>query len=179
MKSDTYDPPPFGEPPPQSPYQPYPSTQNDKTSKKEKICVGTFLIVVFCILSYILYVCAMSITVPNITVESFDVTLNQGEGNLISGCLFTITNDDSKSFQIEEYWIQAGIDVNFVTLDWPEDGNQSYNVGASWDPGETIGFDAPPELQSMKIVDGDEIYVIIHHLETDDLVFSRSIVYKE
>jgi flagellin-like protein len=118
--------------------------------------------------------------------ESIHAELEQGDGNLTEGCLFTLTKGSGDSVKIKDYTIRVGKEGrSLIPLRWPKDGNSSYTIDSGmksndedfWDATETMGFDAPSWLTG--IHNGDSIEVIIKNEATGDIVFKRTFIYNE
>jgi hypothetical protein len=174
MKGNTYDPPPLGEPPQQ----------------KKKWVDKLIAIILTIIIIYGTYIWVTNMHIPpEESEENIIATLNQGDGNMTSGCLFTITNNDTESYQISVYRIRIGKKGDAqVYLKWPNDGNTTaYNIDSSlksndgewWDSGETIGFDVSPELKKQNIFDGDTIEVEILNINMGDVVYKGEFIYHD
>lgn len=211
MKSAKYDPPsPGGKPPqqpgyPPHPHQPYyqypgyppqyPHPYQQQGPKKSDsklilIIVAVLIIVIIIpiILAGVLYFWVTSLSSPEDTyLETIVADLNQGDGNMDSGCLFTLQKGSGEPVLIEDYWFKVGErGRTSVLLEWPRDGNNTAsNIDSSiktddelwWDQTEIIGFDAPTRLTGIE--DGDRIEVEIINMAHGDVVFSSSFTYND
>jgi hypothetical protein len=122
----------------------------------------------------------------NGVVDVITAKLEQGPGNMDSGCLFTLTKMSGEPTRVHDYRFHvSGENGVPVTLKWPEDANMTISIIDSdlkenderwWDTGELIGFDAPPGLTGIE--DGDKIIVEILNIENASIVFSSSFTYR-
>ena len=209
MKSKTYDPPSPGDKapphpgyPPQQPYYQYPGyppqypypyhPPGPKKSDSKLILVIVAVVVVVIIipiiLAGVLYIWVTSLSDPyDNHVETIVADLNQGDGNMTSGCLFTLRKGSGESVLIEDYrfrvWERGRTSVY---LEWPSDGNNTASgIDSSiknddelwWDQTEIIGFDAPTGLTGIE--DGDRIEVEIINMAYGEVVFSSSFTYRD
>jgi flagellin-like protein len=117
--------------------------------------------------------------------DNIVASLEQGDGNMTSGCLFILTKGSGERVRIDEYRIRISEKGKSpITLEWPEDGNSSYSLGDEhpndsefWDATERIGFDAPPHLTDIEV--GEIVEVSLVHLKTNKVVFSSSFTYHD
>jgi flagellin-like protein len=145
------------------------------------------MVAITVVLAGVLYVWVTQIAQPpDDDLRQIVASLDQGDGNMTSGCLFTLTKGSGDKVRIEEYSIKVSEeDRSPVTLEWPEDGNSTYtldskqyaNDGDYWDATERMGFDAPPGLTGIE--DGEVIEVSIVHMESDTVVFSSKFNYHD
>ncbi len=114
--------------------------------------------------------------------------VQQGDGNMSSGCLFELTGGCGPSVKITEHCIKVGKEGrSLITLRWPEDGNSSYSIDfrqrtddEKWlDAAETIGFDAPLELKDQDIFNGDILIIQLVENETKIVLHQDHIIYRE
>jgi hypothetical protein len=209
MKSGTYDPPsPGGKAPqhpgypphpqqpyyqypgypPQYPYPYYPQGPKKSDSKLILVIVAVVIIVIIIpiILAGVLYFWVTSLSSPEeYWAETIVADLNRGDGNMDSGCLFTLQKGSGESVEISLYRFRVREQGwTSVTLKWPEDGNNTASsIDSSmktndelwWDRTEIIGFDAPSGLTGIE--DGDRIEVEIINMAHGDVVFSSSFTY--
>ncbi|MCK5560109.1 MAG: type IV pilin [Thermoplasmata archaeon] len=147
------------------------------------------MVAITVVLAGVLYVWVWSLwDHDNENVETIIATLDQGDGNMTSGCLFTLSKGSGSSVEIRDYTILVGkAGQSPIALRWPEDGNSTYTIdiglygddGLWWDAAETMGFDAPAGLKAQDITDGDTIEVIIKNEKTETIVYTGSFNYRD
>jgi len=206
MRSTKYDPPaPGGKPPsyPEQPPQPYENPGDPRpylyrhhppgpkkfTAKHAWIVFGVIFVVIIIPMGFI---ALFSLWLEDISYsseqwdESIDAELRQGDGNLESGCLFTLKKVDEGSVWIYDYSFKIGEEDGIkYTLIWSTQGNKTAsNIDSGliqsdelwWDEDETLGFDAPSGLTGLEY--GDRIQVQIVNRRYDEIVFEDEFFYK-
>ena len=213
MQSTSYDPPASGGQPPQQypgypPYPQYPYYQypgypqqyppqgpppGPKKEDRTVLWLVVVLVVIFVVIPIIiagvLYVWVSSSSSSSYedgSIVNLVATLDQGDGNMDSGCLFVIQKGSGDSVRIENYRFKVSKEgYNPVTLRWPQDGNMTFSIDSGlksnddewWDATERVGFDAPPGLTG--VYDGDRVEVDIINLQSGDVVYSSSFTYRD
>ncbi|MCK5560367.1 MAG: hypothetical protein KAJ51_07220 [Thermoplasmata archaeon] len=164
------------------------SSLSQQLSKSEKFCLIILIIIIifFVIFTYTWIPTDHPTRPPQL--ESIVAELEQGDGNMSSGCLFVLIKGKGSSVNIEDYYIKVNKKGQMpITLKWPEDGNITHYSTSSyivdeyewWDFYEVMGFDAPPQLRKQNITDGEIIEVKIVHIETNTLVFKDEFIYQD
>ncbi len=155
-------------------------------NKKELgICVLAILLIFIILSAFITFLSFRHWTRTPPTIEIMVAELRQGDDNISNGCLFVLTKGAGNRVNMEDYIIRVCKEGEMpVSLKWPEDGNITYDVTGPppdewWEETESIGFDAPPELQAQNIIDGDIIEVWIVYLKTGEVVFREEFVYRD
>ncbi|MCK5559773.1 MAG: hypothetical protein KAJ51_04245 [Thermoplasmata archaeon] len=146
-----------------------------------------FLVILVIFFSIYVYNFLLPVRIePPATIENIIAEVHQGDSNMTSGCLFTITKGSGKGVEFEDIEIKVSKKGEVpITLRWRDDGNFSYDLNLCgtdneiWTAAETMGFDAPPELQAQNIVDGDTIEVSIVKVSTGNIVFQGEFVYHD
>jgi hypothetical protein len=214
MKSTKYDPPtPGGKAPqhpgypphPQQPYYQYPGyppqypypyyPPGPKKDDKKLVTIIVVIVFIFIIIPLIiviagvLYVWSTPLDEPRFfqPYQPNFARLDQGPGNMTSGCLFTLQKEDGAPVKIENYRFQVGRKGSIMhSLKWPDNGNTTAysidsnikaNDGDWWDFTEIVGFDAPSGLTGIE--DGNFVEVKIVDFGYDEIVFSSSFVYRD
>jgi flagellin-like protein len=145
------------------------------------------MVAITVVLAGVLYVWVTSLSTTEDKVENIVATLDQGDGNMTSGVLFVIQKGSGDSVKIADYRFKVGKEGgSLLTLKWPDDGaTGDYNIdsglraddGLWWDATERVGFPAPSGLGN--IDDGDTIEVSIINLDSGDVVYTSTFVYRE
>jgi FlaG/FlaF family flagellin (archaellin) len=200
MRSTAYD-PPQGEPqPPQYPqypqypgYQyPYPYQPPQPPQDNKKIIIIIVVVVIIIIIIPMIIAGLLYFWVSDLSSteeywsDSIIANLEQGPGNMTSGCLFTLQKGSGEPVKISDYRFKVGERGNSLyTLKWPDDGNTTYSIdsmlrtndGEWWDATEVIGFDAPPGLTGVE--DGDTLEVSIIFLGSSEVVYFGQFTYRD
>lgn len=143
------------------------------------------MVAITVVLAGVLYVWVTSLSTTEDTVETITGTLKQGGGNATEGVFFTLNKGSGKGVEIADYTFRVGEKgKTLIVLKWPADGNSTYSIDSGqkpeddkwWDAAETVGFDAPTQLEN--IGDGSEIEVKIKNEETGQIVFSNTFTYR-
>ncbi len=164
-----------------------PIRNNDKAVSP--VIAVILMVAITVVLAGVLYAWVWSLwDHDNGNVEAILATLDQGDGNMTSGCLFTLTKGSGSSVRIRDYTIRVGAEgKSLIALRWPEDGNSSYSIdtkltpddGEWWEATERMGFDAPPGLKAQDITDGNTIEVKIKNERTGNVVYTGKFTYRD
>jgi flagellin-like protein len=171
--------------------------KRDSIRKDEKavspVIAVILMVAITVVLAGVLYVWVTSLSSTEDTVENIVATLDQGDGNVSAGVLFTIQKGSGDSIQISDYRFKVGKEGGTLyTLRWPNDGNTTaFNIdsqlktndGDWWDATERVGFDSPSALrtlwQNKQLNDGDSIEVSIINLDSGDVVYTNTFTYRD